>query len=150
MKTEVSHDRDFLDRLVTSTIVLEGDGTATEYAGGYGDYVAQRGPRGGADRRHAVPREGQGARRAEAGRTGQGTPRLQTRTRPGRAAQEDQDLRRPGVATLQQALADPDLYRRDPKSFQAKTTRIGTARPRSKPPRTEWLELEMLREELGG
>ncbi len=41
----VSHDRDFLDRLVTSTIVLEGDGTAVEYAGGYSDYVDQRGPR---------------------------------------------------------------------------------------------------------
>ena len=41
----VSHDRDFLDRLVTSTIALEGDGTAIEYAGGYSDYVDQRGPR---------------------------------------------------------------------------------------------------------
>ena len=41
----VSHDRDFLDRLVTSTIALEGDGTAIEYAGGYSDYVSQRGPR---------------------------------------------------------------------------------------------------------
>ncbi len=46
----VSHDRDFLDRLVTSTIALEGDGTATEYAGGYSDYLAQRGPRGGVRR----------------------------------------------------------------------------------------------------
>src|SRR5205814_1181400 len=41
----VSHDRDFLDRLVTSTIALEGDGTAIEYAGGYSDYLVQRGPR---------------------------------------------------------------------------------------------------------
>src|SRR5882672_624851 len=41
----VSHDRDFLDRLVTSTIALEGDGTAIEYAGGYSDYLLQRGPR---------------------------------------------------------------------------------------------------------
>ena len=41
----VSHDRDFLDRLVTSTIALEGDGTAIEYAGGYSDYLIQRGPR---------------------------------------------------------------------------------------------------------
>src|SRR5205814_2075048 len=41
----VSHDRDFLDRLVTSTIAMEGDGTAIEYAGGYSDYLVQRGPR---------------------------------------------------------------------------------------------------------
>ena len=40
----VSHDRDFVDRLVTSTIVIEGDGRAREYAGGYTDWLAQRPP----------------------------------------------------------------------------------------------------------
>jgi hypothetical protein len=54
------------------------------------------------------------------------------------------------IATLQQALADPDLYRRDPKSFQSKTTRIGTAQAEIEAAETEWLELEMLREELNG
>ena len=39
----VSHDRDFLDRVVTSVIVPEGDGRWLEYAGGYTDMVAQRG-----------------------------------------------------------------------------------------------------------
>ena len=39
----VSHDRDFLDRLATGTFALEGDGRAVEYAGGYSDYLAQRG-----------------------------------------------------------------------------------------------------------
>ncbi len=38
----VSHDRDFLDRLVTSTIAVEGDGVIDEYVGGYGDYLRQR------------------------------------------------------------------------------------------------------------
>ena len=40
----VSHDRDFLDRVVTSIIVAEGDGRWVEYAGGYTDMLAQRGP----------------------------------------------------------------------------------------------------------
>ncbi len=39
----VSHDRDFLDRLCTTTLFAEGDGRWTEYAGGYSDMVAQRG-----------------------------------------------------------------------------------------------------------
>ena len=39
----ISHDRDFLDRVVTSVIVPEGDGRWTEYAGGYSDMLAQRG-----------------------------------------------------------------------------------------------------------
>src|SRR5215813_9447256 len=55
----VSHDRDFLDRLVTSTIALEGDGSAIEYAGGYSDYLIQREPRPEASptalRREKVP-----------------------------------------------------------------------------------------------
>ena len=38
----VSHDREFLDNVVTSTLVLEGDGTAKPYPGGYSDYVSQR------------------------------------------------------------------------------------------------------------
>ena len=40
----VSHDRDFLDRIVTSTLAAEGAGRWTEYAGGYSDMLAQRGP----------------------------------------------------------------------------------------------------------
>jgi ATP-binding cassette subfamily F protein uup len=38
----VSHDRDFLDRLVTSTIAVEGKGIVDEYVGGYTDYLRQR------------------------------------------------------------------------------------------------------------
>ncbi|MBV9879902.1 MAG: ATP-binding cassette domain-containing protein [Gemmatirosa sp.] len=40
----VSHDRDFLDNVVTSTLVLEGGGRVGEYAGGYSDWVRQRKP----------------------------------------------------------------------------------------------------------
>jgi ATP-binding cassette subfamily F protein uup len=39
----VSHDRDFLDRVATSTLAAEGNGKWVEYAGGYSDMLAQRG-----------------------------------------------------------------------------------------------------------
>ena len=39
----ISHDRDFLDRVVSVVIVPEGDGRWIEYAGGYTDMLAQRG-----------------------------------------------------------------------------------------------------------
>ncbi len=39
----VSHDRDFIDRVATATVALEGDGRATVYPGGWSDYAAQRG-----------------------------------------------------------------------------------------------------------
>ena len=38
----VSHDREFLDNVVTSTFVLEGDGLVRQYPGGYADYIRQR------------------------------------------------------------------------------------------------------------
>ena len=38
----VSHDRDFLDNVVTSTLVMEGDGRIGEYVGGYSDWLRQR------------------------------------------------------------------------------------------------------------
>jgi len=38
----VSHDRDFLDSVVTSTLVMEGDGRVGEYVGGYSDWLRQR------------------------------------------------------------------------------------------------------------
>ncbi len=40
----VSHDRTFLNNVVTSTLVLEGDGRVGEYVGGYDDWLRQRGP----------------------------------------------------------------------------------------------------------
>jgi ATP-binding cassette subfamily F protein uup len=40
----VSHDREFIDNVVTSTLVLEGDGRVGEYIGGYSDWVRQRPP----------------------------------------------------------------------------------------------------------
>src|SRR5580700_3892139 len=40
----VSHDRRFLDNVVTQTLAAEGDGVWREYAGGYGDYLRQRPP----------------------------------------------------------------------------------------------------------
>jgi ATP-binding cassette subfamily F protein uup len=40
----VSHDRRFIDNVVTQTLVAEGDGLWREYAGGYSDYLEQRTP----------------------------------------------------------------------------------------------------------
>src|SRR5690606_2754109 len=66
----VSHDRDFLDRTVTSVIVPEGDGRWIEYAGGYADMLAQR---GGTALRERGARAGAGA--AEPERKAKGEPK---------------------------------------------------------------------------
>ncbi len=143
----VSHDRDFLDRLVTSTIALEGDGSATEYAGGYTDYLAQRGPR-------ATPVVAAAPRKEKA------SPPRETSTPKQRLGYKRErqlaelpkkiEALQAEMATLNEALTDAGLYGRDPKAFAAKTARLGAAQAELDAAETEWLELEMLREELNG
>jgi ATP-binding cassette subfamily F protein uup len=142
----VSHDRDFLDRLVTSTIALEGDGTAIEYAGGYSDYLVQRGP-------HETPTAAPPPRREKAtSAPREATPAKQRlgykRERALAELPKKMDALHAEMAALGEALADPALYTRDPKGFAAKTARLGAAQAELDAAETEWLELEMLREEL--
>ena len=145
----VSHDRDFLDRLVTSTIALEGDGTAIEYAGGYSDYLVQRGPREPAAA--ATP----AARREKAATPARepAAPKQRLGYKRERALAElprKIEALHAEIAALNEALADPQLYTRDPKGFAGKTARLGGAQAELDAAETEWLELEMLREELQG
>ena len=127
----VSHDRDFLDRLVTSTIALEGDGTAIEYAGGYSDYVAQRGPRETptvrcAPRKEKVPplREAAPVRRLG-----------YKRERALAELPKQIEALQAEIASLHQALADPDLYRRDARPLPPGRPASARPRPSSKPPK---------------
>ena len=81
----VSHDRDFLDRVVTSVIAAEGDGRWIEYAGGYTDMLAQRAPSvaepGAAARRQAARRSRQRSRRRPAAAPARMSSRIATRWR---------------------------------------------------------------------
>ena len=54
------------------------------------------------------------------------------------------------MAAINEALADATLYSRDPKTFAARSTRLAAAQAELDTAESEWLELEMLREELGG
>jgi ATP-binding cassette subfamily F protein uup len=141
----VSHDRDFLDRLVTSTIALEGDGTAVEYAGGYSDYLLQRPPRE-APLAAPPPRKDKAPAPAREQKQRLGYKRERALAELPKKIEALQAE----IASLQAALADPDLYRRNAADFQAKGRRLTAAQADLESAETEWLELEMLREELGG
>ena len=143
----VSHDRDFLDRLVTSVIAVEGDGDVMEYVGGYTDYRRQR-----AERPHRTAKAE--ARKA----AGSATP---ASSKPGKAKlsfkQKFELERLPAridalsgeIAQLADVLADTSLYTKDPKGFAAMSSRLAAAEMERAQAEERWLELAALAEEHG-
>ena len=146
----VSHDRDFLDRTVTSTIAPEKDGRWIEYAGGYSDMLAQRKGEELEQRRRAPDNP------ANQRKPGGGTPRQERRklsykqkfaleNLPGRIESLGSE-----IAALEERLADPALYARDAAAFSRYTAELDEKRAEHERLEEEWLELEMLREEIEG
>lgn len=146
----VSHDRDFLDRTVSSVLVSEGEGRWVEYAGGYSDMVAQRGKgvQARAVEKEAKPRN---ADKSSAAPAQQNKRRLSfneqhdLKTLPKRM--EELEAK---IAKVQEILADPELYSRDPARFQKAMDALTQLQTELSKSEERWLELEMLREELEG
>lgn len=144
----VSHDRDFLDRIVTSTIALEGDGTAVEYAGGYTDYLTQK-SRGSNEPPMAssAPKKPKVLRQERETRPVQKLSykfqrRLEELT-PLIPVLEDK------IADLEEALASEALYTEKPEKFNRVAKELDSAREQLHAAEEEWLEIEALREEIG-
>jgi ATP-binding cassette subfamily F protein uup len=145
----ISHDRDFLDRVVTSVIVPEGNGRWIEYAGGYSDMLLQR----GADlkREHAkaaaAPEEKKEARAAAAS----STPKRRLSFNEKHALEtlpKTIEKLQAEIAKQQRLLDDPDLYRKDRKKFDEASAAIAAAQIELVAAEDRWLELEVLREEI--
>ncbi|MBK0398809.1 ATP-binding cassette domain-containing protein [Limibaculum sp. M0105] len=141
----VSHDRDFLDRVATTTIAMEGDGRATVYAGGWSDYRAQRGD-GATARPAPAPEPGRKPQAAEAPRAARKLSYRQER----RLADLPAEIERltAEIGKLEELLSDAELYSRDPVKFAKATEMLDERRGRLDAAETEWLELEELRESL--
>ena len=146
----VSHDRDFLDRIVTSVLAAEGNGRWTEYAGGYSDMVAQRGH--GIGRKPPAKPERAVKGSAPAKAKEQGAKRKLSfseqqalKTLPARISVLGDE-----VARLEAHLSEPDFYARDPSGFAAASQSLAKARAGLDAAESEWLRVELLREELEG
>ncbi|HEV2565893.1 MAG TPA: ATP-binding cassette domain-containing protein [Microvirga sp.] len=146
----VSHDRDFLDRTVSSVLVSEGEGRWLEYAGGYTDMVAQRG-RGVQARVVEKDSKPKSVNRPASAAPAQNKRKLSfneqhdLKTLPKRM--EELEAK---VAKVQEILADPELYSRDPARFQKAMDALTQLQADLHAAEERWLELEMLREELEG
>ncbi len=103
----VSHDRAFLDAVVTSTLVFEGKGAVNEYVGGYEDWLRQRAPVETPDDRPDKPRK-------KARRPTEPRPRKRTYAENLELAElpDRIEVLETEQADLDERLADPDLYRK--------------------------------------
>ena len=146
----ISHDRDFLDRVVHAVVVPEGDGKWGEYVGGYSEMLAQRGD----DRPGKRAGKGKPAPMAKSGDLA-GAPKSKRRlsfkdkhaleTLPKQMAALQDEAKK-----LSATLADPGLYTRDPKAFADKSARLAAVQGELAAAEEQWLHLEILREEIEG
>ncbi len=151
----VSHDRDFLDRTVTSTIAPAvpdaPDGRWIEYAGGYSDMMAQR--KGALEERRKVEKAAEKAKAeaSPAAEAPKGKGKLSFKQKfalenlPKEMAKAEAE-----IAKREEKMADPNLFSKDRKTFDKLAAEMEKLRDSLTKMEEEWLELEMLREELEG
>lgn len=140
----VSHDRDFLNRLVTSVIAVEGDGVMQEYPGGYDDYLIQRRAEDEPHRREP-PKQAAPERRKEKADRLSFREKTDLEQLPKRIAALEAE-----IAALEETLADASLFERDRKTFESAAARLDTAHQDKQSAEERWLEVEMKREALEG
>jgi ATP-binding cassette subfamily F protein uup len=137
----VSHDRDFLDRVASTTIAMEGDGKATIYAGGWSDYLSQRGPvvlptPAKSTVSPAAPKVGKPAAKPKAaGLTFTEAHRL--KALPDEIARLEAE-----IAKLTDYLATPDLFQTNPAKFAKASEGLTERQAKLTAAEEEWLLLE--------
>lgn len=144
----VSHDRDFIDRVVTSVIYMPGDGSVSEHAGSYSDLLEKlksKIPAKKESKKEALPKKKE-------------TPKSETK-KTGRLSYNQQRLLEilPGkiselekqIGDTEAALSDSSLYTENPEKFDALTTQLEKLKAELEKSENQWLEIEMLRESIG-
>lgn len=150
----VSHDRDFIDRLATSTLALNGRGAIVETPGGWTEFVRQ-------NPGFLQPIASSSPIREAAGESAKApqppaAPPKKTAKLTYKDARRLEELERlietlpAEIARHDAALADPDLYSRDPKAFDRAMTAAAQARADLEAAEMEWLELEEKKSAMTG
>ena len=135
----VSHDREFLDNVVTSTFVLEGDGAVDCYPGGYEDYMRQR------PQQVKVKGEGRGEGEGNGGnhhcspspKKLSYNEKRELEELPGRIEALEKE-----VADIEALLADGNAYTADPARYKSSSERLEPARAELEAAVERWAELE--------
>jgi len=137
----VSHDRDFLDRVAQRSIVMDGDGSAVIYAGGYTDYLAQL-------KMVEVEAAAAPVKVSKSGKPSEKTKSVQKMS----FKQEHRLKELPAViarleaeiAKLEEFMADPELFTKFPEKFAKANDGLTARHITLSDAEEEWLKLEEL------
>ena len=133
----VSHDRDFLDRMAATTVAMEGDGRAVIYAGGWSDYQAQR-PDVIKEKGEKTKGSKSKVKQDEKVKAGLSfTEKHRLEALPGEIERLEAE-----IGKLEELLADPALFTREPVKFQKATEALVARQAKLSAAEEEWLELE--------
>lgn len=137
----ISHDRDFLDRVATTTIAMEGNGTAIAYAGGWTDYQTQKAETETA----AVEATTKVLKKSDKSKEKTTSSGLSF-TQKHRLAELPAEIDRVGaeIAKLEVYMSDPDLFTREPLKFKKASEALVERQKALALAEEEWLELEEL------
>ena len=140
----VSHDRDFLDRVVSSVIYMKGDGTIFENAGSYSELLEKMAQDGSSK---AIPKTTQ--KDMIVGEKSKKTQKLSyNQERMLKLLPEDIERLQKEIAALIEELSDPDLYQNSPERFDEASKDLEKKTAEKSAKEEQWLEIEMLKEEL--
>jgi ATP-binding cassette subfamily F protein uup len=138
----VSHDRDFLDRVATTTVAFEGAGHVTAYAGGWSDYLLQR--------------PGEKSKITGKAKPNKAKLKLESPVKSGLSFTEQHRLEalpdeikqiESEIAKLAELLGDPELYTKSPVKFAKATEMLGDRQAKLEAAEEDWMVLE---EKAGG
>jgi ATP-binding cassette subfamily F protein uup len=135
----VSHDRDFVDRVATSTLAAEGDGKWIEYAGGYSDMLIQRGE-------IAAPPVKKTPRNAALPATAAAVKFSFKDQHELKSLAKEAERLGAEIAALETLLAAPGLYQKDAKAFASGSAKLAAVQAALEATEQKWLELEVRRE----
>jgi ATP-binding cassette subfamily F protein uup len=146
----VSHDREFLDNVVTSTIAFEGEGRLQEYVGGYQDWLRQGGHWPQAQEQEEAPEATlapQAQKEAVSAKEKRGNKLSYKLQRELDALPAKIEKQEKTLEALQEELAAPDFYQRDQDHVAARLQALADNEAQLQSLYERWEELELMREE---
>ena len=143
----VSHDRDFIDRVVTSVIYMPGDGTVSEHAGSYSELLEKLKNKPQAKKENKKPdtpkAETAKAAPKKSGKLSYNQQRL-LEVLPEQISKMEKE-----ICQTEEALSDSSLYTENPQRFDELTQKLEQLKAELEKAENQWLEIEMLRESIG-